>query len=320
MAIVANTHTTYDAVGIREDLADVIYNISPEETPFISNASRDTCSATLFDWQIDSLAAADTSNAQIEGDDVAFAAVTPPTRVGNRTQISRKEVVISDTDEVVDKAGRKSELSYQIAKRGSELKRDMEAILLNNQAAAAGSTTTARTAAGFPAWLTTNTDGGVGAADGSLSGGVVGTARTDGTQRDITEDMLKTVMASCWEAGGNPTTLMVGSHVKQDVSAFTGIAQARVPVNSAKATTIIGAADVYVSDFGNLAVVPNRFSRGRDALLIDFDYVSVSDLRPMKTEELAKTGDAEKRMIICEYALRMRNEGAHGIIADLNVS
>jgi hypothetical protein len=321
MAIVANTFTTYDAVGIREDLSDIIYNISPEETPFISNAARKSAKQTLFEWQSDALNAASTSNAVLDGDDVAsFAAVTPTTRLGNYTQISRKDVVISGTTEVVDKAGRKSELSYQLAKRGSELKRDMEAILLYNQAAGAGNTTTARTTAGLPAFLRTNTNAGSGGSDPTVSGGIVNAARTDGTQRAFTETILKDVVKQVYDEGGNPSTLMVGTFNKQAVSAFTGIAGQRFNVRGNRASTIIGAADIYVSDFGNLSIVPNRFQRARDAFVIDFSHLAVRELRPMTQEQLAKTGDAEKRMIICEYGLEVGAEASCGIAADLTTS
>jgi len=240
--------------------------------------------------------------------------------LGNYTQISRKDVVISGTTEVVDKAGRKSELSYQLAKRGSELKRDMEAILLYNQAAGAGNTTTARTTAGLPAFLRTNTNAGSGGSDPTVSGGIVNAARTDGTQRAFTETILKDVVKQVYDEGGNPSTLMVGTFNKQAVSAFTGIAGQRFNVRGNRASTIIGAADIYVSDFGNLSIVPNRFQRARDAFVIDFSHLAVRELRPMTQEQLAKTGDAEKRMIICEYGLEVGAEASCGIAADLTTS
>lgn len=321
MAIVANTFTSYDAIGVREDLSDVIYNISPEETPFISNAKRGSATQKLFEWQTDALAAADTSNAQLDGDDISsFTAVTPTVRLGNYMQISRKDVIISGTTEVSDKAGRKSEMAYQIAKKGAELKRDMEAVLLYNQAAVAGNTTTARKTAGLPAFIRTNTSAGSGGSDPTVSGGIVNAARTDGTQRAFTETILKDVVKQVFESGGNPTTLMVGPFNKQATSAFAGIAGQRFNVRGNRASTIIGAADIYVSDFGNLSIVPNRFQRERDAFVIDWDHLSVDELRPMMIEDLAKTGDAEKKMILCEYGLRVGAESSLGIAADLTAS
>lgn len=319
MAVIANTFKTYEAKGIREELSNVIHNISPEDTPFQSNAKRGKVKNTLFEWQQDSLAAA-AANAQLEGDDVgSYDAVSPTVRVGNYTQISRKTLIVSETEEIVDKAGRKSEEAYQIAKKGAELKRDMEKILLENTAAAAGDASTARTTGSLVAFVKTNQSVGTGGAAPSYTT-VPNATRTDGTQRAFTETMLKAVVKSCFDEGGNPSTLMVGSFNKQAVSAFAGIAAQRYQVTGAKPSTIVGAADVYVSDFGNLSVVPNRFQRARDAHLLDFDQVEIVWLRPIKRVALAKTGDAEKSMLIGEYGLRVGTEKAHGIVADLTTS
>jgi hypothetical protein len=225
-------------------------------------------------------------------------------------------MVIEDRLEFVDKAGRDSEIAYQLAKRGKELKRDIEAVLLDNNARVAGNSTTAPETAGLPAWLTSNTSFGTSGADGAGDGT---TARTDGTQRAFTEAMLKSVMQSAWTAGGNPSILMVGPYNKTVASGFAGIAETRVAGNDAP-TTIIGAADVYVSDFGNITFVPNRFQRERDAFLLDPEYASVCYLRPIQQIELAKTGDAEKRMVLAEFGLKVANEAAHGMVADLTTS
>jgi hypothetical protein len=320
MAIVTNTFTRYSAVGIREDLSNVIYNISPEETPFISNISRENVKNTYFEWQTDALAAASASNAALEGDDISsFQAVTPTARVGNYTQISTKNVIISGTLEAVDKAGRRSELTYQLAKMGSELKRDMESALLANQAAVAGNTTTARRTAGLPAWLTTNTDFGTGGADPTV-GSTPTAARTDGTQRAFTETLLKNVIAEVWTSGGTPKMLMVGAFNKQAASGFSGIATKFRDVPAGQQAQIIGAADVYVSDFGTVNIVPNRFQRARDAFVVDPEYASLAILRPIQQTELAKTGDAEKRLMLVEYGLKVSNQAAHGICADLTTA
>lgn len=320
MAIVANTFTRYSAVGIREDLSNVIYNISPEETPFISNISRENVKNTYFEWQTDALAAASASNAALEGDDVSsFQAVTPTARVGNYTQISTKNVIISGTLEAVDKAGRRSELTYQLAKMGAELKRDMESALLANQASVAGNTTTARRTAGLPAWLTSNTSFGTGGVDPTV-GSTPTAARTDGTQRAFTETLLKEVVAEVWNSGGTPKMLMVGSFNKQAASAFTGIATRFRDVPAGQQAQVIGAADVYVSDFGTINIVPNRFQRARDAFVVDPEYASLAILRPIQQTELAKTGDAEKRLMLVEYGLKVSNQAAHGIVADLTTA
>lgn len=320
MAIVANTFTTYSAKGIREDLSNVITNISPEETPYMSNIGRENVSNSLFEYQTDVLAAAAT-NAQLEGDDVtSFDAVTATVRLQNYAQISRKTIILSATEETVNKAGRRSELAYQIAKRGSELKRDQEFSFLNGAVAAAGSTTVARTTASLQAFLKTNVDMQTNGANPSYTT-LPSSARTDGNVRTFTETILKNVIQQVWTSGGTPKILMVGPVNKQRVSGFSGIASSRFNIDGgAKPATIVGAADVYVSDFGNVQVVPNRFQRERDAFVIDPDYAKMTVLRPYQQIELAKTGDAEKRMLIVEFGHKVLAETAHGIAADLTTS
>lgn len=320
MAIVAGTYTTYATKGIREELSDVIYNITPEDTPFMSNAGKGPkLKQTFFEWQTDSLAAVDATNARLEGDEKTFSTPAATTRVGNYAQISDKTVILSDTDEEVDKAGRKSELAYQLAKRGAELKRDMETILIGtNQFANAGNTTTARKTAAMLSWVRTNVDlAGDGANPSAVASGAPSDARTDGTTRAFTEDILKTVVQSCWSSGANVDTLMVGGAQKQVVSGFAGIATKTISTGN-KPATIIGAADFYVSDFGTLSVVPNRFQRNRDAWFLDFEYIKVRYLRPFRTTKLAKTGDAEKRLLITEYGLHLGIESSQGLAADLS--
>lgn len=317
MAIVAGTYTRFAAIGVREDLSNVISDISPEETPFISNIGKEKVKNTFFEWQTDALAGASTTNAVVEGDDAAFTTPTPTTRLGNYTQISRKTLIVSGTLEAVDKAGRKSEEAYQIAKYGAELKRDMETMALANQAAVVGNTTTPRRSAGLPAFLTSNVSRGATGANGVLTNGVVTTAATDGTQRAFTEALLKGVLQSVWVNGGKLKMLMVGPFNKTVASTFTGIAAQRYNAEGAKATTIIGAADIYVSDFGNVTIVPNRFQRERDAFVLDPEYASIATLRPMARTALAKTGDADKSMLTVEWALKVKNQAAHGVIADL---
>jgi hypothetical protein len=322
MAIVANTFTKYSAIGIREDLANVIFNISPQTTPFISNMTKKkTVKNTFFEWQTDSLAAA-AANHHIDGDDLAsFTAVSPTVRLGNYTQISRKDFVIADNlSGAIDEAGRRSEIAYQLAKKGDELKRDMEHNLCGlSHAAVGGSASVARKTAPLTSWLTSNTSNGSSGADPTLSGGVPNAAPTDGTQRAMTEALLKSVVQSMYTNGGDPKFLMVGPHVKTVVSGFAGIAAQRYQAPDGP-TTIIGAADVYVSDFGSISVVPNRFSRARDAYVIDPDMVEMATLRPIQSEELAKTGDATKYMLLAEYGLQVNNEAGLGVVRDLSTS
>ena len=321
MAQLATTFSTYDAAGIREDLSDLISNISPTDTPFMSNIGSESCQNTYFEWQTDSLASASTSNHQIEGDDLGntYTAVTATTRLGNYTSISRKEFLLSGTEQAVNKAGRASELGYQAAKKARELKRDCEAILLDNNAAVAGDDSTARETGGLTAWLKSNVNSSnTNSVDPVWTSAPTG-ARSDGVQRAFTETILKDVVKQCWDNGGEPSILMVGSFNKQAVSAFAGIAAQRFQAPTGP-TTIIGAADVYVSDFGNLSVVPNRFQRARDGFVIDPSRARLRTLRPYEINEMARTGDSEKRMMLHEYGLQIDNEAAHGIAADLSTS
>jgi len=320
MAIVTNTFTTFDAKGIREDLSNIITNIAPEETPYMSNIGRESISNSLFEWQTDTLASA-AANKQLEGDDVtSFDSVTATVRLQNYAQISRKTIVLSATEETVNKAGRRSELAYQIAKRSAELKRDQEFTMLNGAVAAAGNTTTARGTASLQAFIKTNYDMQTNGANPSYTT-VPTSARTDGNVRTFTETILKNVIQQVWTAGGTPKILMTGPVNKQRVSGFSGIASARYNINGGdRPATIIGAADIYVSDFGQVQVVPNRFQRERDAFVIDPDYAKVTTLRPYQQVELAKTGDAEKRMLIVEWGHKVLAENAHGIAADLITS
>ena len=317
MAIVANTFTTFDAKGIREELANTIASISPEETPFQSNVGSESVSNTFFEWQTDELASTSTTPV-ISGDDVAsFDATAATTRLGNYTQIRRRSYVIADNLNAVDTAGRADEVAYQVAKRGKEIKRDVEAVLLANNARVAGGTGTAPETAGLPSWIAANINE---AGDATAATGDGTDARTDGTARDFTEAMLKDVMQKTWDAGGNPSVLMVGGHNKQVVSGFAGIAAQRYMAPSEGPTTIVGAADVYMSDFGTLTVVPNRFQRASDAFVLDPEYASVCYLRPIQQVDLAKTGDAEKGMLIAEFGLKVSQEKAHGAVYDLTTS
>jgi len=312
------TYQTYTSIGQREDLSDVIYSISPTDTPFMSSIGKGKATATNHEWQTDALASAVLTNAAVEGDTASDATLGVTTRAGNKTQISQKTVKISGTLEAVDKAGRKSEKAYQLAKASAEIKRDMETTLLSNQISTNGTSSAARKLGGLQAWLATNGDFGT---DG-VAGASGSTARTNGTNRTFTETILKTVVKEVYASGGNPKVLMVNPAHKQLVSAFAGIAAQRFMAPADAPTTIIGAADVYLSDFGTISVVPNRFMTSTNtcdeaAFVLDTDMASVAYLRPFQTNELAKTGDAEVTQLLVEYTLQVNNEAAHGIIADL---
>jgi hypothetical protein len=312
------TYQTYTSIGQREDLSDVIYSISPTDTPFMSSIGKGKATATNHEWQTDALASAVLTNFAVEGDTASDATLGVTTRAGNKTQISQKTVKISGTLEAVDKAGRKSEKSYQLAKASAEIKRDMETTLLSNQASTNGTSSAARKLGGLQTWLATNGDFGT----NGVAGASGTTTRTNGTNRTFDEATLKTVVKEVYTAGGNPKVLMVNPAHKQLVSAFAGIAAQRFMAPADAPTTIIGAADVYLSDFGTISVVPNRFmsstnSCDETAFVLDTDMASVAYLRPFQTNELAKTGDAEVTQLLVEYTLQVNNEAAHGIIADL---
>ena len=309
------TYTAHTAIGQREDLSDVIYSISPTETPLLNTLARSKATAVYHEWQTDSLAAATTGNAAVEGADATSATISPTVRLGNYTQIVQKTIQVSGTLDAVNKAGRKSEKAYQLARASSELKRDIETILASNQACAAGSSSTARKMASMLSWIKTNTEVGVSGVDPATIGE---STRTDGTLRTFTETLLKSVISKVFVSGGSPKVLLVGAAGKQKVSTFAGIAAQRYMAPADAPTTIIGAADVYLSDFGSVSVVPDRFMRDRDALVLDPEFAAVAYLRPFQTNELAKTGDSDKTQIIAELTLEVRNEAAHGGVFDLN--
>lgn len=321
MAQFTTTFSTYDARGIREDLSDLISNISPTEVPFQSNIGSEPCANTFFEWQTDALAAASGANAQIEGDDMGntYTTVTATTRMGDYTQILRKDFLLSRTEQVVRKAGRSDERGYQAAKAAKELKRDWETSLLDNNAAVAGNDTTARETGGLTAWTKTNvSSSNTNSVDPVWSTAPTG-ARSDGVQRAFTETILKAVVKLVYDAGGDPSILMVGSFNKQAVSAFAGIAAQRNVVKDER-PMIVGGADGYLSDFGELVVVPNRFQRSRDAHVIDPSKCRIRVLDGYTMHEMAKTGDGDKYMFTYEAGLQIDNEKANGLAADLSTS
>lgn len=321
MAVNANTNETYDVNTLREDLQDALISISPTETPFMSSIGRKSASSTHFEWPVVELAAASTSNRVVEGEaSPGNDAPTNALRLANYTQISDKVVEVSDTNEAVNGAADVQRLAKQVALKLKELKRDMEQMLAgDNNAAVAGSSGTARETASLTAFLKTNTDRGTGGADPTLSGSTEGypnAAATDGTLRALTETMLKDVIASCWDEGAEPSIILCGSGVKQKISStFTGGATKYRDISDKK---IVGAVDLYVSDFGDLQVVPSRFVRSRDVFVLDPNMARVAYLQTTKQKPLARTGHAERRLISTEYGLQVDNEKAHGIIADID--
>ena len=317
MAVTANTNETYDVSTIREDLAPALASISPTETIFMSTIGTRNVDNTYFEWSEVDLAAA-ASNRQIEGDvGLSNTAPTNAVRKGNYTQISAKVVEVSSTNQAVNGVADAQTVAKQVAYKLAEMKRDMEKMLLDNVAASAGASGTARQTAGLPAFLTTNTARGTGGADGTTSGsgsaGYPDAAATDGTQRAITETILKGVIADCWDAGAEPSVVLCGSSNKQTISTFTGNATRYKEAEDSKLNAAI---DVYISDFGELQIVPARHIRARDVFVVDPNYAAVAFLQTAKQEPLAKTGLSERRLISAEYGLQVTSEKAHGVIAD----
>jgi hypothetical protein len=311
------TYTRYDAVGAREDLSDVIYNISPTDTPIMSSIGKTKATGVYHEWQTDSLAASTTANALVEGADATSATLSPSTRIGNYTQIVGKTVQVSGTLEAVDKAGRKSEKAYQLAKASAEMKRDIETIITANQGQDAGTSSAARKMGSLLSYIKTNTSKNGTSVTGVDPTTVGVSTRTDGTTRTFTETILKEVVAKVFTSGGTPSALFVSPALKQVVSGFTGLAAQRYQVPTSGQATILSGADLYQSDFGILQIVPNRFMRTRDALVLDPEYAALAYLRPFQTNELAKAGDSDKTQILAELTLEVRNEAAHGGAFDL---
>lgn len=321
MAQPTNSFDSYDANGIRESLEDIIYDVSPEETPFYSACKKVRASNTLHEWQTDALRSSAT-NAHIEGDDTTAEARTATSRLGNYTQIFKNAVVIPDTDEGLDKAGRAAEMAYQTLKIAKEQKLDIEKALFDNNARNAGNSTTARELAGAPAWMVTNTD--FGANEGADPTGDGTDARTDETSTplEFTQARFDTVMQSIWEQGGNPDVVYLSAFQMNKALDFTGMNNQRSTIGASVGGTnaVVNAVDVYVTPWGTVEFVPTRENRSRDVFIIQNEFWSVGVLRPTKNVELSKTGDSQRRQVVTELTLCALNEKSSGIIADCTTS
>ena len=316
MAQPSNTFDSYDAVGIREDLSDIITNISPEETPFMTKSGATRARNTLHEWQTDSLRAS-AANAHIEGDATTAEARTATTRLGNYTQIFKNAVVVPDTDEGLDKAGRAREIAYQVLKIGKEQKLDIEKALFDNNARVAGNSTTARELAGAPSWLTSNiTNTGTGGADPTGDGT---DARTDGTQTAFAQADFDSCMQSIWENGGNPDTVYLSAFQMNVALGFTGNNNQRSSVQAGD-ERVIKSLSVYVTPWGTVEFVASRENRSRDVFIMQDDMWDVATLRPTKNVELAKNGDNTTRQVLTELTLVCKNEAANGMVVDCSTS
>lgn len=317
MTIATGTTTTYTSVGQREDLEDVIWDLFAEDQYCLNKLERTDADGVFHEWLTDTLAGA-TVNRQLEGDDVTYATVASPTRVGNYNQISYKTFMVSGTLEAVKKAGRAKEAARQAMKKMRELKNDMEKALVGNQASSAGGSATTRSLGSMESWIPSTDNGGNGvratttaaASTAAYSSGV--TAPTDGsTTGALTIAQLNAALELAWLDGGNPTTILCDSTQKKAIDQFTGIATRNIDVAKTSQATIINAAGVYVSSFGVHTVVMHRHVRSSVVLCIDPEYWAVAFLRRPFKEKLAKTGDAEKHMILTEFTLVSRNHSAN---------
>lgn len=321
MAQATGTTDTYDLVGLAEDVEDIIFNIAPTETPFLTMAKRKKVSAINHQWQTDNLAAA-AANRAIEGDDSTYATATPTTMLSNYTQIAKKTVMVSGTADAVRKYGRKEEFAYQIAKKGKELKRDIEFALIQNQVSSAGGSGTARSSAGIEVMIvnrvlgTNNTTG----TTPGYAAGVWG-AVTDGTAATMVETDLVSALDLAWQDGGDPSVVMVNSTLKRRIASFAGASTyAGVSVNQGRTSqgVVVGGVDLYISDFGEHKIKLNRYQRTSTVLCLDPEYVSVGFLRPIKFEERAKTGDSTRGEILTEFTLIADNPDAHAKVQSVS--
>lgn len=289
------TYTTYDTVGIKEDVSDIISNITPTKTPFQTLIGSDKTTSRKFEWLEDSLAAP-RDNAQLEGFEAAEATLTPPVLRENYTQILEKTIKISVTEDTVDQYGRAKETAYQITKAGEELKRDLEfAFVGRDQAAVAGANATARRTA-------------------SATQQVAAAVTTDAGAAALTEGMVLSTGQKCYEEGAEPTFLMIKP---SDALIVAGFANSAGRSRDITGKQVVNCVDLYVSPFGEYKVVLNRFQRDADAWLLDPEMWKKVTLRGWTREKLAKTGDSSKHLIVGEYGLKNKNFLSSGLITNL---
>jgi hypothetical protein len=323
MGVSTNAGETYDHTTIREDIHDALISITPTDTPFMSAIGTRDVDSVNPEWVEVDLASVDTTNYVIEGESAPDNdAPTAGKRLSNYTQLSDKVVEVSSTAQAVNGVGDIQTVAKQMYFKMKELKRDMEQMLVGvNNAAVAGASGTARETASFSAFMISNAERGTGGAAPTLSGttsGYPNAAATDGTLRAISEDTFNDLLATCWDAGAEPAMALCGSALKQKISgSFTGVNTRYVDAEDKKLSRAV---DFYVSDFGEMQIVPSRFIRSRDLFIIDPSMARMGWLQKTKQTPLAKTGHADRKMISCEYALIVDSEKAHGHYADLDAS
>ena len=312
---VAATNTVSNTSGLAENFSDIVWDVSPVDTPYLTMAKRINVSARIYQWQEDALDTVATNYVQ-EGDDATFTTSTQTTSLSSPMQISRKTVNISGTLDAVKKYGRKSETAFQLAKAGKSLKRDMEYALVRNQTAVATGTT--RQTGGFECWISSNVTKANDAQgqDYSTRGFSAGTVipPQDGSLVTFIEADLKSALGLAWTDGGDPSVILMSSKNKGWFDAFSGVATKYKDVPGKSQGTIVGASDVYISSYGTHYVKLDRYVRDEAVLCIDPDYVGVGILRDIQKTELAATGDGSKWMILAEYGNVILNRDAHSIV------
>jgi uncharacterized protein DUF5309 len=323
MTVASNTFQTFQAIGNAEDVSDLIFDISPMETPFVSSCKKTKATGTKHEWQTDTLDAP-AANAHVQGDDSTNHTITPTVRLFNQCQILKKTVGVSGTQRAVKHYGRDDEFEYQLAKDMRSIKRDLEFAAVTNQASTAGSNAAGSAAlmASAESWIKSNLtscqEGTAGTTPGQVGGSPV-TAPTDSTSAgSVSETILRSLVKDAWSSGGEPTILMVPGAGKEKVSGFSGIATRFLDTDKGKQAQLVSGVDIWVTNFGKLTVVPNRFMRSSVALILDMDYWAIASLRSFKVEKLAKTGDADRSHIVGEYTLECRNEKASAKASDIN--
>jgi hypothetical protein len=317
--------TTYNAIGNREDLSNMIYRISPTETPFVSSAARETATNTKHEWQTDAIAAAVASNRSVEGNTASNTTVTPTARIFNYCEIGAYYFQISNTQQAVNPAGRSDEMAFQLVKYGMQLKRDIESACSQNNGGVAGASGTARASASLESWMSTNwttqSASPTSTASEGFSSTNLCTAPVDATTAaTLTEANVKAIIRACWTAGGQPKMILCGPFNKVKLSGFSGILVNNIFQQAGGQAKIVAGASAYVSDFGELQIVPSRFSRDKTVSVLDMDYWAIAYLRPFQSFPLGVTGDNVQRAVISEYCVVARNQAASGKVTDLTTS
>lgn len=315
MAQISGTYSSYDAKGNREDLSDIIYDISPTDTPFLSAIGKTKATSTKHEWQTDALAAAVSNNAVIEGDEATIDSCVATTRVFNYTQISDKTAIVTGTQDAVNSAGRRSEMAYQMEKRMKELKRDVEKTLLENNAEVVGSDTAAREVSGLQAWVMTSTNV---ASDASASAGNGTNIHTDGTARALTEAFVEDALAQAWTEGGNPSMGVLNAFQKRKFTTFSGNS---TRFDKGEDKKLVNSVDVYIDPLGSeISLMPDRFAPTDVIFFVDPEFAKYAVLRDFQSHDLSKTGDAMKKQLLVEYTLQVGQEKAHAGVYDLSTS